>query len=463
MSPSTIAERYAEFAFGLRFEDVPDTLIDKAALHILDTLGCAIAASRTGYAASMLAGLARLDGGSGSVAIGQARTLGLRDSILFNGGLANTLDYDDTYPPTLNHISGGAVPLLLALGAREGASGPELVVAYLIAIEIGAHVGLGVTGNAIMRRGFSPTGTLNGFGNALAAGKLLGLDADALTAAQGIALTMISGSMEGIREGAWSKRFNSGLGAVAGLTAAMMAAEGVHAPSRPYEGDAGLYRLLLGPDAEVDWAALTERLGTRWEFESVAIKPFPIVHHAHTVIDCAIRLNREDGLTPDDIEEITVRVNERQIPLLCEPEADRRHPPNAHAGIFSIYHLVATAVARGRMTLDECEEESLQDPSIRALRDRIRYEIDPDSLFPRYFSGGLSARLRDARTIDRYEAHHLGSDMRPIAAETVIEKFRRNAGRLYMDSRVDAIVDAVMALRNRGGTPAAVTALLGAP
>lgn len=462
MTEATIAESYADFAAGLRFEQVPDTLIEKATLHILDTLGCALAASQADYALSMLAALTRLDGGSGAVAIGQPQTLGLRDSLLYNGGLANTLDYDDTYPPTLNHISGGAAPLVLALGARERASGRDVLVAYLIAIEIGAHVGLGVTGNAIMRRGFSPTGTLNGFGNALAAGKLLGLDYGMLKAAQGIALTMMSGSMEGIKEGAWSKRLNSGLGAVTGLTAAMMAAEGVHAPTRPYEGDAGLYQLLLGPDAEVDWTALTDGLGMRWQFESVAIKPFPIVHHAHTIIDCAIRLNREDRLDPDDIEEITVRVNERQIPLLCEPDVARRHPPNAHAGIFSIYHLVATAVARGRMTLDECEEEALQDPSIRALRERIRYEIDPHSLFPHYFSGGLSARLRDGRTIDRYEAHHLGSDKRPLAAETVIEKFRQNAGRRYDEGRVGAIVDAVMALRG-DGTPDAVMALLGAP
>ncbi len=462
MAEPTIAQQYAAFADDLRFETIPVFLIEKASLHILDTIGCAIAASRTDYASSMLAALTRLEGGSGATAIGQAQMLGLRDSLLFNGGLANTLDYDDTYPPTLNHISGGTVPLVLALGAREGVQGRDVLTAYLIAIEIGAHVGLGVTGNAIMRRGFSPTGTLNGFGNALAAGKLLGLDRDALAAAQGIALTMMSGSMEGIKEGAWSKRFNSGLGAVAGLTAAMMAAEGVHAPSRPYEGDAGLYRLLLGPEATVDWPALTDGLGTRWAFESVAIKPFPVVHHAHTIIDCAIRLNREDGLAPDDIEEITVRVNERQIPLLCEPDADRRHPPNAHAGIFSIYHLVATAVVRGRMTLDECEEEALQDPSIRALRDRIRYEIDPDSLFPRYFSGGLSARLRDGRTIRRYDPHHLGSDKRPLAADTVIEKFLRNAGRRYDEDRVGPIVEAVMALSG-DGAPDAVMALLGAP
>ncbi|MCG8545191.1 MAG: MmgE/PrpD family protein [Alphaproteobacteria bacterium] len=462
MTDPTIAERYADFAAGLRFEDVPPALIEKAKLHILDTLGCAIAAARTDFAESMTAGFERLGEGGDAVAIGQDRRFGLRDAILFNGGLANTLDYDDTYTPTLNHISGGAAPLVLAVGAREGAPGRDVLAAYLIAIEIGAYVGLGVGGNAIMRRGFSPTGTLNGFGNSLAAGRLLGLDRDALVAAQGIAVTFMSGSMEGIREGAWSKRLNSGLGAAAGLNAAVMAAGGVHAPSRPYEGDAGLYRLLLGPDAEVDWPALTDGLGSRWEFEKVAIKPFPLVHHAHSIVDAAIRLNREDGLGPDDIDSITVLVNERQVPLLCEPDAEKRHPPNAHAGIFSIYHLVATAVARGRMTLDECEEEALHDPAIEALRERIKFEIDPDSLFPRYFSGGLTAHLRDGRRIARYEPHHLGSDKRPLPDDAVIDKFRHNAGRLYGADRVETIRDAVMAL-DGDGTPAAVTALLGAP
>ena len=119
MTGPTLAERYAGFAAGLRLEDVPPALVEKAALHILDTVGCAIAASLSDYAAVKFAALRRLDGGSGSTAIGQSRTLGLRGAILFNGGLANALDYDDTYTPNLNHISGGTVPLVLSLGARE--------------------------------------------------------------------------------------------------------------------------------------------------------------------------------------------------------------------------------------------------------------------------------------------------------------------------------------------------------
>ena len=63
MAEPTIAQRYAAFADDLRFETIPEFLIEKASLHILDTIGCAIAASRTDYASSMLAALTRLEGG----------------------------------------------------------------------------------------------------------------------------------------------------------------------------------------------------------------------------------------------------------------------------------------------------------------------------------------------------------------------------------------------------------------
>ncbi len=121
MPDQTMAEQFATFAAGLRFEDVPTALVDKAKLHILDTLGCAIAAARSDSAKTILAALMRLGTAHESVAIGQAERLGLRDAILFNGSLANTLDYDDTYIPALNHISCGTVPLVLALASREGA------------------------------------------------------------------------------------------------------------------------------------------------------------------------------------------------------------------------------------------------------------------------------------------------------------------------------------------------------
>ncbi len=242
----------------------------------------------------------------------------------------------------------------------------------------------------------------------------------------------------------------------------MLAAEGFKAPSRPYEGDAGLYTVLLGPDAVVDVRLVTAGLGNHWEFAQLAIKPFPIVHHAHSVIECGIRLSTDDKVQPEDIKDLTVLVHAGQVARICEPVAERRHPPNAHAGLFSIYHTLATAIVKGRLTLDETDDATLNDPTIRALRERIGYEIDPHSCFPAYFSGGLIARLQDGRTIRHYEHYHRGSDRRPFEPELAIDKFRGNAERLYQRDRVEALIEAVMALDGKG-RPSDVTALLGEP
>jgi len=462
MPEQTASDLFAAFAAELRIEDVPSRILEKAKLHILDTLGCALAGADSGFARASLSALAGLDGGGGSVAIGQDRTLGLRDAVMFNAGIAHMLDFDDTHTTTLNHVSVCAAPLALALAARRDATGSDMLAAYLIAAEVSCRVGLAAGGPAFLHRGVHPTGALNGFGAALAAARLMGLDRDRMVHAQGIALSFASGSMEWQRDGAEAKRLHPGNAAVAGLTSAAYAAAGVTGPRLPYEGRAGIYRLFLGADAGIDKEALTADLGSRWAFADVSIKPFPLVHHVHGLIDSALGLVRDEGVKPEEIDRITALVAEPQIAILCEPAADKRNPANGYQGIFSLYHTVATAIARGRMTLEETGEDLLHDPVIAGLRQRIDYEIDPNSAYPRYYSGGLHLKLKDGRRIERYVAHHPGSDRRPLAAQTIVEKFRDNARRIYADDRARTAVDAAMTL-DTGTAPSRLADLLGGP
>jgi len=457
----TIAEAFADFAAGLRSQDIPAELREKAQLHVLDTIGCALAGADSDFARHSLAALKRLGDGSGSTAIGQRGGLGLRDAILFNAGLAHMLDFDDTHMPTLNHVSVSAIPLALALGARENVSGQDFLAAYLVGAEISARAGLGVDGPAFLHRGLHPTAILNVFGASLAAGRLLGLDAGQMAHAQGIALSFAAGTMEWQRDGAAAKRLHPGAASVAGLTAASCAGEGITGPRLPYEGRAGLYAIHLGADAPIDRAAMTAGLGERWAFADVCIKPFPLVHHVHGVIDCAIQLRNEAGFAIEDIDRITARIAAPQVPILCEPEDIKRNPANEYQGIFSLYHTVATAIVKGRMTLAETGENLLHDPAITALRQRIDYTIDPDSHYPASYSGGVKIRLKGGREIEHYEAHNPGSRERPLPAARIIEKFRANAGRLFDRAQVQAIEKAVTGL-DRGASPGDVTALLGA-
>ncbi len=453
-----IAERLAAFAHDFRLEDAPPSLIDKAKLHILDTLGCAIAGAATGYAERSFKALARLDGGTGSVAIGRAETLGLADAIRFNAGIAHMLDFDDTHTTTLNHVSASAAPLVLALGAHRNASGADMLVAYLVAAEASCRAGLGADGPAFLHRGVHPTGALCVFGSALGAGRLLGLDTAQMTHAQGIALSFAAGSMEWQRDGAEAKRLHPGNAAASGLLAASSAGAGITGPRLPYEGRFGIYRLFLGADAAVDAEAICAGLSARWAFDDVSIKPFPLVHHVHGVIDCALRLVQEDGIGGDDIDRLTVHIAAAQAPILAEPVAAKRNPFNEYQAIASVYHTVATAIARGAMTLAETDAALIDDPVIAALRQRIEYRVNPDSLYPRYYSGGVTAMLKDGRTLERFEKYHPGSDRRPATRDAVIGKFRANAARVFASARIEEIELAVLALERTA--PATLMALL---
>ena len=461
MARRTAAERLAAFAHGLRLEDVPPAIVEKAKLHILDTLGCAIAGADTAFARASLAALRRFSDGRGSVAIGQRAKPGLRDAIMFNAGIGHMLDFDDTHTPTLNHVSVVATPLVLALGAHLGRSGRDMLTAYLVAAETGCRVGLAAGDGAFLHRGVHPTGAPNAFGAALAAGRLMGLDEGQMVHAQGIALGFAAGSMEWQRDGAEAKRLHPGIAAVGGLSAASYAAAGITGPRLPYEGDAGLYRIFLGERAAMDRTALTAGLGRRWAFRDVSIKAFPLVHHLHGVIECALRLVEEEGVRPDAVERVTALIAQPQIAILCEPERIKRSPTNAYQGIFSLYHTVALALARRRVTLEETGAGLLDDPEIAGLRRRIDYAIDPDSRYPRSYSGGVLARMKDGRELVRHVAYHPGAREAPLPPERIVAKFRDNAGRLYLEARIATLVDTVMAL-DRSATPADLAGRLGA-
>ena len=112
------------------------------------------------------------------------------------------------------------------------------------------------------------------------------VDEDQLTAAQGVTGSTAAGIQVFLEEGAWTKRFHPGWGAVAGITAANLVKHGFKGPSRPYEGKFGLFDTHLHGE-EVKIAPLTEGLGSVWHFGETALKPYPVCHFIHGCDACS--------------------------------------------------------------------------------------------------------------------------------------------------------------------------------
>ncbi len=221
----TIAETLAGFMAGLTLDDIPAQIVERAKYLMLDAVGIAFASRRFEFAERSLAAMAALGGAGDAAVIGFAERLPFRDAALVNGVLVHGLDFDDTHLGGVVHPSASLLPTMLAVAAREHASGAQALAAYIGGVEAVARLGA-VAKGGFHQVGFHPTGLVGAFGCALAAGRLMRLDAAQLATAQGIALSTAAGSLEFLEDGAWNKRLHPGWAAVAGITAAALAQAG---------------------------------------------------------------------------------------------------------------------------------------------------------------------------------------------------------------------------------------------
>ncbi|MBM3503450.1 MAG: MmgE/PrpD family protein, partial [Alphaproteobacteria bacterium] len=264
----TISTQLARFVRNLTYAQIPPEVIERAKLCVLDCLGIGLASSTFEFGQKTIAAIHAIAGDGPSPIIGRAMRLPLRDAVLVNGTLIHGLDFDDTHADSVVHASASAVPVMLALALDRSASGRDALLAYLVAIEADARIGMGANGG-FHKQGYHPTGLVGAFGCALAAGRLLGLDERALVDAQGITLSMAPGNLEFLEDGAWTKRMHPGWAGVCGITAAAMARGGYVGPSRAYEGRYGLYRTHTAPDIRPDPGKATADLGRKWELMRV--------------------------------------------------------------------------------------------------------------------------------------------------------------------------------------------------
>ena len=447
---ATIAETLARFANAITYDSIPAAVRQRAKELILDSVGIALASTRYDFAHRTLNASRSLGGPGEHAVIGMATRLPLRDAALVNGVLIHGLDYDDTHIQAATHITSSLLPTALGVAAQEGLTGKDLLTAFVAGHEVVGRIG-SVTEGQWHLVGFHPTGVLGAFGSAITAGKLFGASDEQLAMAQGIALSMGSGSLEFLEDGAWTKRMHPGWASVSGITAAAMAKQGFVGPKRPYEGRFGLWNAHLGPlAADIHIERATEALFERWEVMRTAVKPFPACHFNHATADATLALVAEHGLKADQIRRVLARMPAPTVKVVCEPLAAKRVPQGAYEAQFSIPYIVAACVVRGKFGLAELEPEVTGDRTILELAAKVDYEVDPDSPFPDYYSGEVVIETVDGRTLRHREAKNRGAGDRPLSTDDIVAKYMDNAMMAVSRERAARIRDLVLSLDGFG-------------
>lgn len=442
----SLAQSISRMASAVRLEDIPDAVIERAKLHILDGLGLGLASTAQEFGRSALSGVAAMSTGGACSVIGNARRLDMRDAALVNAILIHGLDFDDTHLASIIHPTCTALPVALSLGEALDIGGKRLLEAFLAGAETGIRLGLMIDGG-FHHVGYHATGVVSHFCSAVTAGMLLGLDEEGITTAQGIAGSTASGIQVFLEEGAWTKRFHPGWGAVAGITAAYLAKSDFKGPTRPYEGKFGLLDThLQSHAADAKPEAMTAGLGQIWHFGETALKPYPVCHFIHGCADAAIELHREIGGA--EIAHVDAWLAEPTLHIIAEPAEAKENAATEYEAKFSAQFVTAYCLLHGRFGLPDLLPEALADAQVRALARKVKCHADPDTAFPEFFSGGVKVTLADGRVFERHVRVNSGAGERAMSRETVSEKFMASASLAIPEEQARRIRDTVLDLEN---------------
>ena len=441
---SGVTDTLSRYAAGLKLADLPEPVIARTRLLILDLVGNIVRARHDAESTPPMLSAARALGfsaGNTSV-LGDVRRYTPPGAAFLNGALGHSLDFDDTHAAGSLHPGAPVIPAALSAAEMVGAGGADVVAAIVAGYEVTCRTALALPAAEHYRRGFHPTATCGVFGAAAAAGRVFGLDASAIADALGIALSQSAGSLQFLANGAWTKRFQVGWAASSGLVAAALARESFRGAAEAIEGRYGfLHAYAPSPNP----ARAIEDLGGVFELMATAVKPYPSCRYGHAGIDAALALRSRHELRPERIDAVTLGLPNAGMQLIGDDIERRRNPQSTVDGQFSGPFVIACALATGGLGWDSYK--LIDDPVIRSLMSKIDCVLAPEieALFPARMAGKLTIRA-GGETFTETVTIAKGEPENFLTEEELRGKFLNLAVPVLGMERASALADAVLTL-----------------
>jgi 2-methylcitrate dehydratase PrpD len=131
---------------------------------------------------------------------------------------------------------------------------------------------------------------------------------------------------------------------------------------------------------------------------------------------------------------------------LWEPLEQKQRPPTSYAAKFSLPFSIAVMLIRGKAGLEEFSDQAIRDPEILSLANKVGYQLDPTSDYPRHFSGHVRIKLNDGTVLEESQAHPRGGLESPLPPGEIEDKFRANAKLALPGKTVEEIIATVRKL-----------------
>lgn len=410
------AQALAEFATTLQFDQIPAAVLERAKDCMIDTVAVCTYCSTLESSKIVIDYATRYSKGGASVILGTPHAVGAPHAAFANGALAHAFEMDSLVQPGVGAHPGASLTAPgLAVAQEIGASGKELVTAFVAGAEVLYRIG-DAARQSIEKLGFHAPGVTGAFGGAVVAGRLLGLDAERMTHAFGIAGSLCAGLLEFSKSGGGMvKRMHIGRAAESGVMAAMLARSGFTGPATVLEGKFG-YLNVYCRDGDV--TRFTSGLGRDWNTLKTALKRYACHVTAHVPVTAALELKARHGISGADIASITVAGSEKMASHHNIPE-----PRDVAMAQYSTPFCVALALCRDPRDPRVFSDAALNDAEIRALCRKVKIEVRDETDEKNPLASRVTVRLKDGRELVQNTQYFPGLPEQPLNRTELREKF----------------------------------------
>ena len=423
--------------------DVRPEAIEFAVWMVLDTISVALAGSRleSDVVRSVGTTMTRLSGDGRCTAFPIGQRLSAPAAAAINACAVHSIDFDDSYMAggVKAHFSSSIIPTALAVGEDTNASGPRFLDAIVRGFEVAARLGHALTPSVVER--WHPTGVVGVVGCSAAAASLLGLRGETAEMALGLAADHASGTRFCLASGDATKSLHAAFAAHDGILSAHMALDGVTGPVGFLEGVKGFCETYVGSVPDLSFPADTEG---RALIELNCTKFFPVMHALHAAAEVGQSIAaRKPVAAASEITEIIVTQSTTHAGFGAYFE-----PQTELAARLSLPYTIAATLLDGMCTIDQFTTQRLNDPSFRALMQRVRIvgsaEIERD--YGSRVASEVSVTFSDGTRESGFAADPLGFPERPATPEQRIAKARTLLLRTIEPNDADELVTTIRSL-----------------
>ena len=440
----TVSQRLARFATELTYDQLPEDVIRIAKERILDVLAVIVGGSREGDISTQLVEQVRDVGGNQATVLGS----GVRTVSCFaawcNAAFAHALEMDDGHKFAGVHAGCVVVPAALAIAERVKPTGKEFIEAVVAGYDVIYRLAANITPSHL-KKGFHPSGNTGVYGAAVAAGKLLKLDAEQMSRAMGLAGQQSAGLMEIVHSGQTCKGLVPGHAALAGVLAALLAQRGLKGGETILDGTNGFF-FAMAKDVDLD--SVTEDLGHKFLITDTYTKLYPTCRHMHQPVENILAIREEAGdLDYHKIKSILCRVSSIAMAL----SGHIVNPKNSSEARFSMATACALACKYGDVSLSLLAGPALNDPEIIELAKKVTVVADDEveSYLPKVRVAIVEMEMEDGTKYTKFGSVMRGTPDMPIDYAVIANKFRGCAEGTLSQEKTERVVAFVAELQNK--------------